>query len=65
MNNYTLQIIVLYSHYTPRFNEVYWYHLVRLSICPSVDRIVSALYPVFKTNGRSVAPGDQKLGWTS
>ena len=43
-------------HYTPRFNEVergvYWYHLVRLSVCPSVrlsvcpsvDRIVSALY---------------------
>ena len=34
--------------YTPRFNEVergvYWYHLVRLSVCPSVDRIVSALY---------------------
>ena len=32
----------------PRFNEdergVYWYHLVRLSVCPSVDRIVSALY---------------------
>ena len=36
------------SHYTPRFNEVergvYWYHLVRLSVSPSVDRIVSALY---------------------
>ena len=35
-------------HYTPRFNEVergvYWYHLVRLSVCPSVDRIMSALY---------------------
>ena len=35
-------------NYTPRFNEVdrgvYWYHLVRLSVCPSVDRIVSALY---------------------
>ena len=38
-------------YYTPpphRFNEVergvYWYHLVRLSVCPSVDRIVSALY---------------------
>ena len=34
--------------YTSRFNEVergvYWYHLVRLSVCPSVDRIVSALY---------------------
>ena len=34
--------------YTPHFNEVergvYWYHLVRLSVCPSVDRIVSALY---------------------
>ena len=34
--------------YTPRFNEaergVYWYHLVHLSVCPSVDRIVSALY---------------------
>ena len=23
---------------------VYWIHLVRLSVCPSVDRIVSALY---------------------
>ena len=36
------------DYYTPRFNEVergvYWYHLVRLSVCPSVDRIVSALY---------------------
>ena len=44
------------SSYTPRFNEVdrgvYWYHLVPLSVCPSVrlsvclsvDRIVSALY---------------------
>ena len=47
-------------HYTPHFNEVergvYWYHLVRLSVCPSVhpsvrpsvrpsvDKIVSALY---------------------
>ena len=35
-------------NYTPRFNEVergvYWYHLVRLSVCLSVDRIVSALY---------------------
>ena len=33
----------------PRFNEVekglYWFHLVHLSVCPSVDRIVSALYP--------------------
>ena len=32
----------------PRFNEVerglYWFHIVRLSVCPSVDRIVSALY---------------------
>ena len=37
-----------HPYYTPRFNEVergvYWYHLVRLSVCPSVDRIVSALY---------------------
>ena len=37
-----------FADYTPRFNEVergvYWYHLVRLSVCPSVDRIVSALY---------------------
>ena len=43
-------------YYTPHFNEVergvYWYHLVRLSVCPSVrpsvcpsvDKIVSALY---------------------
>ena len=35
-------------YYTPRFNEVdrgvYWYHLVRLSVCPSVDRIMSTLY---------------------
>ena len=45
---------VLYSEYHfncslyPCFDEVergvYWYHLVRLSVCPSVDRIVSALY---------------------
>ena len=39
---------LLLRHYTTRFNEVergvYWYHLVRLSVCPSVDRIVSALY---------------------
>ena len=37
-----------YCIYTLRFNEVergvYWYHLVRLSVCPSVDRIVFALY---------------------
>ena len=45
------RIYFLLSHpynYTPRFNEVergvYWYHLVCLSVCPSVDRIVSALY---------------------
>ena len=35
-------------YYTPRFSKVdrgvYWYHLFRLSVCPSVDRIVSALY---------------------
>ena len=35
-------------YYTPCFNEVprgvNWYHLVRLSVCPFVDRIVSALY---------------------
>ena len=41
-------IIVFSNNYTPRFNEVergvYWYHLVCLSVCPSVDRIVSALY---------------------
>ena len=43
---------IIRVYYTPRFNEVergvYWYHLVRLSVClsvcPSVDRIVSALY---------------------
>ena len=31
-------------HYTPNFNEVergvYWFHIVRLSVCPSVDKIV-------------------------
>ena len=36
------------TFYTPRFNEVdrgvYWYHLVRLSVRLSVDRIVPALY---------------------
>ena len=36
------------DNYTLRYNEVergvYWYHLVRPSVCPSVDRIVSALY---------------------
>ena len=21
------------NHYTPRFNDIYWYHLVRLSVC--------------------------------
>ena len=35
-------------NYTSRFNEVergvYWFYLVRLSICLSVDRIVSTLY---------------------
>ena len=39
---------IRWFNYTPRFNEVdrgvYWYHLVRLSVCPSVNRIVSALY---------------------
>ena len=38
----------VFNFYTPCFNEVergvYWYHLVRPSVCPSVDRIVSALY---------------------
>ena len=33
-------IIHMYAYYTPRFNEVergiYWFHLVRLSVCPSV-----------------------------
>ena len=36
----------LYS-YTPHqrsWKGVYWFHLVRLSVYPSVDRIVSALY---------------------
>ena len=41
-------VSILSCFYTPRSNEVergvYWYHLVRLSVCPSVDRIVSALY---------------------
>ena len=36
------------SIYTLRLNEVergvYWFHLVLLSVCPSVDRMVSALY---------------------
>ena len=35
-------------NYTPRFNKVetgvYWFHLVRPSIRPWVDRIVSTLY---------------------
>ena len=35
-----LNSYVLVAYYTPRFNEVdrgvYWYHLVRLSVCPSV-----------------------------
>ena len=33
--------------YTPTQRSsrgVYWFHLVRLSVCPSVDRIVSVLY---------------------
>ena len=42
----------LVNYYTPHFNKVergvYWYHLVRLSVrlsvCPSVNKIVSALY---------------------
>ena len=37
----------LFSLY-PRFNEVergvYWFHLVHMPVCPSVDRIVSTLY---------------------
>ena len=37
-----------HHHHHHHFNEVervvYWYQLVCLSICPSVDRIVSALY---------------------
>ena len=40
--------LTIFHHYTPRFNEiervVYWFHLVCLSVCPSVDRIVSARY---------------------
>ena len=34
-------------HPTPsptKLKGVHWFHLVRLSICPSVDRIVSAVY---------------------
>ena len=34
-------------HYTPTqrsWRGVYWFHVVRLSICPSVDRIMSTLY---------------------
>ena len=38
----------LYTPTTHRFNEVerwvYWLHFFRLSICPSVDRMVFALY---------------------
>ena len=47
-DNIFLGIFLNQNYYTPCFNEVergvYWYHLVRLSVCPSVDRIVSALY---------------------
>ena len=36
------------SYYNPRFNEVergvYWFHVVRPSVRPSVDKTVSALY---------------------
>ena len=39
------QASFIFTNYTPCFNEVergvYWFHLVRLSFCPSVDRIVS------------------------
>ena len=34
-------------HLTPAqrsWRGVYWFHLIHLSICPSVDRIVSAMY---------------------
>ena len=45
---HTATYILRWDNYIPRFNEVdrgvYWYHLVRLSVCPSVDRIVSTLY---------------------
>ena len=56
MGWYTQNAIFIVSHvwvyYTPRFNEVergvYWFYLVRLSVCLSVclsvDRIVSSLY---------------------
>ena len=35
---------LLYIPLQRSWKRVYWYHLVRLSVCPSVDRIVSALY---------------------
>ena len=45
---YLLPLLAAHSSYTLHFNEVergvYWFHLVSLSVCPSVDRIVSALY---------------------
>ena len=48
LSDQTQQIEIRVSLLYPRFNEVdrgvYWYHLVRLSVRPSVDRIVSALY---------------------
>ena len=36
-----------YYYYIPfpkKLKGVHWFHLARLSVCPSVDRIVSAVY---------------------
>ena len=38
------QGFLLYPPLQRSWKGVYWYHLVRLSVCLSVDRIVSALY---------------------
>ena len=41
-----MNAVFSYAYYIPRLGSevVYKFYLVRLSVCPSVDRIVSALY---------------------
>ena len=43
-SNWSLNPTVIIPPLQRSWKGVYWYHLVRLSVCPSVDKIVSALY---------------------
>ena len=56
----TLELLA-YQKYFVTFNSAFE-HCFRYWL--DADQVTSH-YPVFKTNGRPVAPGNQKMGWTS